>query len=322
MTRVAFMAVLSARRQDADLYHFHDPELLPWMLILRLLGKAVIFDCHENVVASIDDRPWVPRRARRLTASVVGLAVRFLLKPFPVIFAEDSYPAAYPWVKRYAVVRNFPVVGTFPPAAPADRDPGAPFSLVYMGSITKRRGVIDLVEAYRVLRRRGRQVSVTLIGRDDLPAETPLAAFLDDPELRGVRWAGYVPQPEALGIVAGADLGIAVLHPVPNYLGSYPTKLFEYMGCGVPFVTSDFPLYKKLVDEWRCGFVISPGDPQLLADLVEKLMDEPEELRDCGARGRQAIRDRLNWGSEERSLLALYADVTKTQFPALEFGGS
>ena len=58
-TKVAFQAFIKSLQLKADIYHFHDPELLPWMVLLKFTGKKIVFDVHENVVLSLTDREWL-----------------------------------------------------------------------------------------------------------------------------------------------------------------------------------------------------------------------------------------------------------------------
>jgi hypothetical protein len=52
------------RSFDADVYHFHDPELLPAAVLGKLLiGKAVVFDMHEDM-SLLMAKDWLPRWVR------------------------------------------------------------------------------------------------------------------------------------------------------------------------------------------------------------------------------------------------------------------
>src|SRR5208283_5204862 len=69
--RILISTVAVARaglRLNADLYHFHDPELIPLGLLLRVLGKRVIYDVHEDLPRDILIKTWIPKRARSLVS--------------------------------------------------------------------------------------------------------------------------------------------------------------------------------------------------------------------------------------------------------------
>ncbi|HLR32402.1 MAG TPA: glycosyltransferase, partial [Fodinibius sp.] len=91
MLIATFNAYRHAVKEDATLYHLHDPELIPVGLLLRLRGKQVIFDMHENTPKSIRSKRWVPERIRTLTSSLYSILERITLNRFGVIFAEESY---------------------------------------------------------------------------------------------------------------------------------------------------------------------------------------------------------------------------------------
>ena len=64
MTQGAKRVYEAAKALDADIYHFHDPELLPFGLKLKKLGKKVIFDSHENTAESVLEKTWIPKPLR------------------------------------------------------------------------------------------------------------------------------------------------------------------------------------------------------------------------------------------------------------------
>ena len=70
MSKFAKMVYLKAKALDCDVYHFHDPELLPYGIKLKKAGKKVIFDSHEDVSAQIKDKPWIPKIIRGLVSSI------------------------------------------------------------------------------------------------------------------------------------------------------------------------------------------------------------------------------------------------------------
>src|SRR5438045_6130141 len=100
-------AFREALRRPAEVYHFHDPELLPACQLLRLMGRCVVFDMHEFLPGALRHKPWIPRPLRGLASLAWRYIERVLLAGVPVIFAERSYAREYAWVRRSAVIMNF-----------------------------------------------------------------------------------------------------------------------------------------------------------------------------------------------------------------------
>ena len=65
--RVFYLAL----RQGANIYHFHDPELILVGIVLRLLGKKVIYDVHEDVPKQILNKEWIGNVSIRKIAAFI-----------------------------------------------------------------------------------------------------------------------------------------------------------------------------------------------------------------------------------------------------------
>ena len=120
---------------------------------------------------------------------------------------------------------------------------------------------------------------------------------------------GYLPLDRASPIVSRCKLGLALLQPLPNYVDSYPTKIFDYMALGVPVLCSDFPLYRRLVEETGCGRCVDPTRADLVAEAIAGLLDDPEGLERMGERGRAAVQVKYNWDYQAETLVGFYRDV-------------
>lgn len=106
--------------------------------------------------------------------------------------------------------------------------------------------------------------------------------------------------------MAHFDVGLAVLEPIPNYVDSYPTKIFEYMSMGIPSIVSDFPLYRDIIEKYQCGILVNPLDAGSIAGAIMRLMDDPGESAAMGARGKEAARSHFSWESEQEKLIEFY----------------
>lgn len=286
-----------ALSERADIYHFHDPELMPFAQLLRLRGKRVVFDMHENFPKAILDKHWIPALLRRPVSWVARLLERVLLFRIPVVFAEASYRDDYEFVRRFAVVQNFPDISALQSiSAPKN----GVFSLGYMGGVSEVRGAGVMLHAYRKLTEAGHNVELHCVGPGTLPIDDPARM----PE--GVKMYGFLPAAEGFAVMARCHVGLAVLMPIPNYVRSYPTKMFEYMALGLPIIVSDFPLYRAALGDSDCGFLVDPERPEQVVEALEQLLADPDAAAAMGQRGKAHVMREYAWANEMEHLLRLY----------------
>jgi len=297
-TRVAWRALVTALRHRADVYHIHDPELLPIGLLMKTLGRCVVYDAHEHLPRQIMDKVWISPFVRRPAAVLAGameaLADRVL---DGIIVANPStLPRFDP--RHTALVQNFARIPLEddPPPLTQRRN-----SVIYVGGVSRHRGVHQMIEAIRRLGRA--DVTLTLIG--------PLEPGLDELDLDGVtdqvELKGLLHRHEVDALLRDAKVGLSVLQPVPNFTaGHYPTKLFEYMAARMPVIASDFPLYREVVEDARGGLVVDPTSPAEIAEAIAHLLDHPDDAQSMADRGRAAVLERYSWSAAERTLLAFY----------------
>lgn len=293
------------RRFEPDLVHVHDPELLPLALLLSVKGTRVVFDMHENLPREIATKPWVRKELRPVLASVARAFQTLACRRMATVFAEESYVSDFPAARRPTVVLNFPLLG----ALSAVRSPKRPrFTVGYIGGVSRERGAHVVVEAVSRLRESGADVELLLVG--------PVFSDISDSEAvrRGTAegWLTYtgrlVPE-QGWALIAGCHVGVAALQPSPNFVDSYPTKLFEYMALGLPVVVSDFPLWRGVVDDAGCGLLVDPTSPAAVANAIERLYESPADAAAMGERGRATVNRKYNWESEFAKLKTLYAGV-------------
>jgi glycosyltransferase involved in cell wall biosynthesis len=295
--------VSRAKALNGDLYHLHDPELLLWAWFLRKSGRPVIYDMHEFVPGTITTRPWIPSAARRLLGFIWKRFEKLVLRDMPVVFAESAYSNYYGWVNRSAIVLNFPEVESLlqiePPKTASPR-------IVYVGSISESRGSVVMLKAVRILQERGISVEFDCVGSASPVHKQQLEQLVSKWSLKGVRFHGYKQPADAWRIAGGATVGLAILQPEPNYVESYPTKVFEYMALKIPVVVSDFPLYRVLVQTADCGMCVPPSDAAALATVIEDLLRSPERISRLGENGRRAIVETYRWEPQLNRLESLY----------------
>ena len=284
----AAKAAMAAQVPGADLLLVHDPELL-LVLPPRRGRPPTVWDVHEDTVAALTTKAWLPSWLRPVAAGGVSSAERLAERRLHLILAEHGYNDRFRGT--HPVVPNTTYV---PDAAPP---PSGPRRVVYVGHISPDRGSAEMVELGRLLAPHG--IAVELIGPADAAARAHIEAGGDVVHARG-----FVPNEEALRLTEGALAGLSLLHDEANFTHSMPTKVVEYMARGVPVVTTPLPLAVELVENADCGFLVPFGDVAAARDAILRL-DADSELRvKMGLRGHDAAQRTLGWPAAAREFVA------------------
>jgi glycosyltransferase involved in cell wall biosynthesis len=117
-----------------------------------------------------------------------------------------------------------------------------------------------------------------------------------------------------------ADLGLLLLQPVPAYAyaGENTLKLFEYMWCGLPLVSSDFPNLKQIIEAAQCGICIDPCDAERAAAAILTLLEKPKLRQQMGSNGRNAVLQAYNWPAASKVMSQAYKNVLSGNHSSVE----
>lgn len=337
VTLTSFRVVRRAWRERPSIIHFHDPELIPWGMLLRLMGYKVIYDVHEDFTQAAEVRPWVPSRFRSLVARFSDLTAWLACKTMAIVIAERYYESRFPGATK---VLNYPHLERSVALQAIERRPETRpqrIRLLYVGNITWSRGAFIHAELAKRLpgcdilmcggcnadvaaeiKRRSGDATLGIVAHDGTiaweqrsksPPETVSTLMLD-----GVGF--YVPHErmiEAFGQEWTA--GIAIFPYTEHYYQKELTKFFEYMAASLPVVLSNFPNWRALVEEPHAGRCIDPADWDAIIAAITWLHDHPEEAVTMGLNGRRAVQERFNWKSQADNLLQLYTRLIGSAVP-------
>lgn len=294
-----------ARSLDADIYHLHDPELLPVALVLKRAGKRVIFDAHEDLPRQILSKPYLHPFLRRGVSHAAGFVEQFVAGRLDAVVAATPAIAEKFAAKgvRTVTVNNFPMLGELETGIGGSEKRR---EVCYVGGITAIRGIVELVRALEL------SVSGARLNLGGQFSESGTRAAVERlPGWAKVNELGFLSRSQMRDVLARSVAGIVTFLPAPNHTAAQPNKMFEYMSAGLPVIASDFPLWREIVEGNECGICVDPCDPQAIAEAIDRLAGDPELAARMGENGRCAVHERYNWRIEERKLLDLYAALAQ-----------
>jgi glycosyltransferase involved in cell wall biosynthesis len=274
--QLAAKDVMWRRSADHDLVLIHNPELVP---VAGAASVPVVFDVHEDLGAALVDKGWLPPGAAAAMRPAIRALERRAEKRFHLILAEASYQSRFRL--PHPVVPNEPVVPDHVEAPGGKR-------VVHLGRHSVGRGLSDLVQVAEL----APSLDFELLGWADQEVAGTLEDVSSD---SNVYWSGEIENETALTRLDGAMAGLSLLHDLPNYRHSRPTKIVEYMSRGVPVITTPLPVAVDMVEAHGSGLVVPFRSPEAVLESLETLRANEELRRDMGARGHLAALEHFNW---------------------------
>jgi glycosyltransferase involved in cell wall biosynthesis len=300
----SFRVFKKALAEPAAVYHVHDPDLVPWAVLLRLLRRRpVVYDVHEDYATGLAIVPYLPRPLGRVAGALYALMERLVSGPLTIVVAERYYlrrlPGGVPVLNypRLDAFRSLPTTRPRPPAA-------APPRLLYTGNLSFDRGALACAR----LMARLPEGTLDCIGRCWPDVAAAMRAICpDESRLRLVGVGEHVPYERILEAYARPwTAGLALFADTAHSREKEITKLFEYMAAGLPVICSNFPVWRELVEGNGAGICVGPEDTEAAVRAVDWLAAHPEAAARMGEAGRKAVRERYSWASQADTLLGLY----------------
>lgn len=303
MTLAPWLACAKILSHNFKVVHFHDPEFLPAALLLKLFGKKIIYDAHEDIPEQILTKSYLPPYIRKTVSKAVKAIEHFCVARFDMVVAvvEPLEKRLSRGNKRSIILRNFPKLDEFAEFLNQQQpfDSAGKYA-VYAGGVTEIRGFIQMAEASNYTK-----LPVVVIGKMQ---EKKILMFYDSSKNKysNLIYHKEIPFQEVLRYYQEGLCGLLLYQPTPNNMNSSPNKMFEYMAAGLPVVASHFPMWREIIESEQCGSCVDPTKPEEIAQAINFYADNAEMALQHGTNGRRAVMEKYNWEKEAEKLIAAY----------------
>ena len=293
--------IQKALEVDAEVYHLHDPELIPVGLKLKNKGKKVIFDAHEDLPKQLLGKPYLNRTSRRLLSEFFCLFEKIYCAKFDYIVAATPYIRdKFKKINTSVIdINNYPIIEELMlPISWNDKKN----EICYAGGLTENRGIEELIQALQYV-----DIKLNLAGNfSELDFEKKLKEKYNWDKVNEL---GFINRAQVADVYKNSKAGIVTLHPIVNYLDALPVKMFEYMAAGIPVIASNFPLWQEIIKNNDCGICVDPLNPKEIANAIHYILNNPKHAEKMGKNGQRAVEEQYNWTIEVQKLCDVYENL-------------
>lgn len=292
-----------ARKLKCDIYHLHDPELVPYIPFFKKIGK-VIFDSHEDILGDDYNREWIWKPIQKYIATIMTAFLRIYLKRADVLISVSPQI-----VKRLKNVNpNVYMVTNYPCyiEKPNYISEKKKYDLCFTGTISdmynieKVLGILDNIS----------DINFVLCGPIN---DEYLQRLKKHKSWSQVDYKGLVSHEEVEKIQGMSKIGLAVFNKWSGTGWDYGSlgviKLFEYLMAGLPVVCTDFILWKNIMSQYNCGICVNPESEVEIENAILELLGDDAKRKQMGELGQEAIKNDYNWRNQAQILVSIYNNM-------------
>ena len=291
---------------DADIYHYHDPELMPIGNKLKKRGKKVIFDSHENYSKQIKEKEYIPKLLRKVIAKIYFMYETYSIKRIDAVVFPCTYSLKNPFenrAKNIVFIDNFPMLHELYDRF-NEKEEKLENTICHIGTLTHDRGITYNIQA-------AYKTEVNLILGGVLSPDRYLQDIRGMKEFECVDYRGHVNREEVTDILRKSRIGLCTILNIGQYNKSdnFATKVYEYMAMGLPVILSDSPYAREELKKCKFAILVDPENVDEITEAILYLLKNPEIAKEMGENGRLAVKGKYNWSIEEQKLFRLYKNL-------------
>ncbi len=307
----AFRALKIAMRIKADIFHFHDPDLMPFMIVLKLSGRKVVMDIHENYASRFYE--WNVPLKGFLAKSFSSFENRCARIIDGISVESDKYSiTSVKPPNRTVITRNVPDIKQL---GDIECGKNKRYTIITAGYHSPPRHVMETIEAIPAVKRKYNEVLFQFIGKfDEVEFENAVKQRVK--ELGVEENIEIMPMGDVRDThhrMLQGHVALLLLAPLKNYINSEPNRLFAAMYAKMAIVCENFPGPGDIIKETDSGILINSTKIEEISNGILELLDDPERMARMGDSGLNAIETKYNNGHNTDAQIKMYQDILGTK---------
>ena len=309
----SFDAYRLVRKLNTDIIHFHDPILIPFMFLLVMKGRKVIFDIHENYLVRIE-KSKLPNFSKKFTMLIWrSIEKKFIKYSGGASVTTESMKELYIDTKvPILVISNFISLDYYQKlnlSSKKDPYPSVCISGTHNDARNSRQAIKAFAEVVKVIP----TAKLKFYGKYYPPSyRETLTELIENLHLDNhVELNGMLSREENLYRISKSHIGCVLYEDNLNNKVTIPNRIFEYMYAGVAIIGERFKEVETIINESECGSLVNSSDHIELSKMIIDLLSDQERLKFFGINGRNAIETKYNHENTLVDKLNYYQSILK-----------
>ena len=309
--KLQFLSFKKIKKYEPDIVHFHDPELIILIWIIKKIFKCkIIFDIHESIADSFAGKPWIPEYIKPILPKMYSFIEALFIRSFDtIIVVKDSFKELYG--NEAHVIMNYPLISV---NEDLKKNFNENINFIYAGIIMRDRGFPKILVIFNKLSKKHDNIHFNLIGKiDTKDLEENIVNYIQNNNLNDkITLYGLLPINEVYKILEKSHIGISLMEPNHAYLNALTTKIFDYMANGVPYVVSNFEIYHEYTNVNYTGITVDYYNEDEILSKINDLLLNREKLSLMSANGIKNVNENWNWNTQEKKLIEIYNNLLES----------
>ncbi len=288
---------------DADIYQIESPVFINIGKRLKKRGKRVLFSCLEEYPYNYYNKTILPKPIIRIYVSYLANRMKTALKKYDAVFAVSEDIAEY---LRGWEIKNVILLGNFPEVNKSYELTKEEYlnrenRVIYYGHIPATSRQNNVIQAISEMN----DVKYLLAGKFWSKEYQVQLESLDGWE--NVEFIDGFERSELPKILSRCTISNTArdLSKSKSSNGSLGIlKIFESMEAALPVILVDVPVYRKLVEEYKCGVLVDVNSVESIKEAIQYLVSHKEEAYEMGQNGRRAVIEKYSWDQVSKIYLS------------------
>lgn len=301
-----FLVFMKSLKLKADIYHFHDPELIFYGYVLKILGKKVVFDIHEFSYIQIKHKAWLPNHLRGSISFFYKKIEDFFCKKFDVLVVpQEEMRTYYQKVNPKTITAfNYPSRNDLIISTDLPTYENRIKNLIYVGALSDERGFSNMIALIEELFLRDPNYKLYIAGKY---TDQQFELVMNSKACDAIVMLGFLNRESIKKSLTNCAWGLVLFNNVGQYYMANALKMFEYMSAGQILLIPDFGNWQELNTTLEVGYNVDVQNPKSIADIIYTMNENTFNV--FSKRNISLVNEKFVWESEVQKIYDAYRSM-------------